>query len=313
MKNTELKKIPGDSNYIAPWGDAIAFFKRYKKLRSRNYKKYGEIYKMKFLSRNISVLLNKNATNFLLVKNSKNFKSKPAWDLVLGKLFPNGLMLMDDDLHKQHRSIIAEAFKKEPMEGYLGMMKTIVPDYISTWNDPNPKLFPVLKAFTLEIALSVFFDIDRSNKLSKINKAISDIVEASSVLPINLPFTKYKRGLKARKYLIKFFTELLPERRKNPKKDLFSMLVNAKNEEGQILTDEQIVDHLIFILMAAHDTTASSLTSLCYFLAKHKGWQDKLRTEAKSFYEEHGTDFTVKDLRKLDRMGLALKETLRRH
>ncbi len=312
MKDSKLKKIPGDSNSIYPWGDAIAFFKKYEEFRKKKYEKYGETYKIQFLKREIAVLLNKEAVNFLLVKNSKNLKSKPAWDLVLKDLFPNGLMLMDGDKHKLHRSIIAEAFKKGPMEGYLDMMKTIVPKHISKWNDPSPKLFPVLKAFTLEIALSVFFGIESSQNLPKINKALSVLVEASSVLPIKLPFTKFSKGLKARKYLISFFKELLPERRKNPKKDLFSMMVTAKNEEGHVLTDDQIVDHLIFMLMAAHDTTASTLTSFCYFLAKHKGWQDKLRIEAKAFYEEHGNDFTVKDLRKLDRMGLALKETLRR-
>lgn len=222
-------------------------------------------------------------------------------------------MLMDDELHKYHRSIIAEAFKKVPMEGYMDMMKTIIPDHINKWNDSNPKLFPVLKAFTLNIALKVFFGVDNSKKFTKINQAITDIVEASSVLPIKLPFTKYNKGLKARKYLIEFFTELLPEKRKNPKKDLFSMLVVAKNEDGESLTDIQIIDHLIFILMAAHDTTASSLTSFCYFLAKHKNWQNKLRTEAQAFYAEHGNDFTVRDLRKLEHMSLALKETLRRY
>ncbi|MBQ4819066.1 cytochrome P450 [Aquimarina sp. MMG016] len=312
MKDSELTEVPGNKPSILPWGEAIPFFRNYYEFKRKKVEKYGEIYKIQILNKQISVLLHKDAANFLFVKQGKNFSSKEAWELTLKGLFPNGLMLMDGDQHKHHRSIISEAFKKAPMEGYLTMMKDIVPTYLNQWNETNPKLFPLLKAFTLEIALNVFFGIDKDQKFTKINQAISDIVEASSALPIKLPFTKYNKGIKARKYLIKFFKEILPQRKNNPQKDLFSILATAKNEEGQSFNDEQIIDHLIFILMAAHDTTASTQTSFCYFLAKHPEWQDKLRAEAKTFYSEHGTDFKVRDLRKLELMSLALKETLRR-
>ncbi len=312
MKNSNLSEIPGKTSSLLPWGDLLAFFKGYHKFKQKKLKKYGEIYKVKILNREISTLHDKDAARYTLVEHDKDFNSKEAWDLILKDLFPNGLMLMDGDTHKYHRSIIAEAFKKKPLEGYLEMMKKIVPTHISTWNDPNPKLFPLLKEFTLEIALQVFFGINKNQQFSKINKAITDIVNASSALPIKLSFTTYGKGIKARKYLVSFFKELLPERKLNPKKDLFSILANAKNENGESLNDEQIVDHLIFILMAAHDTTASTQTSLCYFLAKHPEWQDKLRVEANEFYEEYGDSFSVRDLRKLEQFGLVLKETLRR-
>jgi len=312
MKENQLSEVPGGTSSIMPWGDALTFFKNYHDYKKKKIEAHGETYKMKIFNREISVFLQKEALNFILVKQGKNFSSKQAWELSLKALFPNGLMLMDGEQHKHHRSIIAEAFKKKPMDGYLDMMKELVPLHIKNWKDPNPKLFPVLKAFTLEIALTVFFGIGKDNDFKKINTAISDIVEASSALPIKLPFTKFSRGLKARKYLITFFNQLLPSRKADPQKDLFSILATAKNEEGQTLNDEQIVDHLIFILMAAHDTTASTLTSFCYFLAKHPEWQQKLRAESMAFYSEHGNNFTVRDLRKLEQMGFAMKETLRR-
>ncbi|WP_299436116.1 cytochrome P450 [uncultured Aquimarina sp.] len=312
MKNPDLSEIPGKTSSLLPWGDLMAFFKNYHRFKQKKLKKYGDIYKVRILNREICTLHDKDSARYTLVEHDKDFNSKEAWDLLLKDLFPNGLMLMDGKKHKHHRSIIAEAFKKKPMEGYLDMMKNIVPNHIKKWNDPHPKMFPLLKEFTLEIALEVFFGIDKNQQFTKINKAITDIVDASSALPIKLPFTPYTKGIKARKYLVAFFKDLLPERKNNPKKDLFSILATAKNEDGESLNDEQIIDHLIFILMAAHDTTASTQTSFCYFLAKHPDWQDKLRTEAIDFYKEHGDDFTAKDLRKLEQFGLALKETLRR-
>lgn len=59
MKNKELKKIPGDSPSIFPWGDAIAFFKNYDAYSLKKFKKYGKVYKIRFLKRDIAVLLKK--------------------------------------------------------------------------------------------------------------------------------------------------------------------------------------------------------------------------------------------------------------
>ena len=312
MKSKHEKKIPGKTASLVPWGDIVAFFNDYHAYRAKKIAKYGKIHKVRFIRRKIHMFLDKDAVNFVLIKNSKKFSSKKAWDLILKDLFPNGLMLMDGEQHKHHRSIINEAFKKEPMEGYLEMMKTIVPSHFAQWHDSTPKLAVSLKALTLEIAMGVFFGLSKDQQFPQINEAITAIVDASSALPIKLPFTRYKKGINARKYLVRFFGELLPERKKSPGNDLFSVLVMAKNEEGQSLEDQQIIDHLIFMLMAAHDTTASTLTSMCYFLAKHPEWQNKLRTESQQFYEEHGVDFVMADLRKLDQLDLVLKETLRR-
>jgi len=80
---------------------------------------------VKFLDKEINVLDDKEAVIFTLVQHKNDFNSRKAWGLILKDLFPNGLMLMDGEKHKHHRSIISEAFKKEALEGYLGMMKKI--------------------------------------------------------------------------------------------------------------------------------------------------------------------------------------------
>ena len=117
--------------------------------------------------------------------------------------------------------------------------------------------------------------------------------------------------MKARKELVDFFRSLVQEKKQDPGEDLFSRLCVAKNEEGEMLDEQQVIDHLIFILMAAHDTVpASTLTSLSYFLAKYPDWQEKCREEVQTFYQEK-REFTVKDLREMEKLGLAIKESLR--
>ena len=142
-------------------------------------------------------------------------------------------------------------------------------------------MFPEFKQLTLQLAGKVFFGLDFSQDLGEINQAIIQVVKAATSLLVKLPFTTYGRGINARKRLEGFFRAMIPQKRQHPGKDLFSILCLAKNETGDQLTDEEIIDHLIFILMAAHDTTASTLTSMCYLLARHPEWQERLREEVR--------------------------------
>ena len=61
--------------------------------------------------------------------------------------------------------------------------------------------------------------------------------------------------------------------------DIFSQICRAQGDDGEYLSAEAIVDHMNFLMMAAHDTITSSITSMVWELAKHPEWQDKLREE----------------------------------
>lgn len=310
MSNPKLSHVPGPRSFLG-LKDTFQFFKNPMALLKRKQAQYGNIYRSSFLGNSQVNLLDPDATKFLLVDNAKIFHSKEAWEIVLKELFPNGLMLMDGEEHKYHRTIVAEAFKKEPMEGYLNLMQPLIHNFCQELDKSQVKLFPLFKGWTLTIALKVFFGLSQDKEFEKINEALIHVVKASTSFPIKLPFTTYGKGIRARKRLEDYFKKLVLERRKNPGNDLFSKLCQVSNEEGEKLSDQQVIDHLIFILMAAHDTTASTLTSLAYFLAKDPKWQRTCREEAIAFFESNDGEFKVRDLRELTQMGLAIKETLR--
>ena len=64
------------------------------------------------------------------------------------------------------------------------------------------------------------------------------------------------------------FRNILPEKRATNTPDFFSQFCHAESDEGEKFTDQEIIDHMIFLMMAAHDTTTSTLTSMIYLLAK---------------------------------------------
>ena len=82
--------------------------------------------------------------------------------------------------------------------------------------------------------------------------------------------------------MIDYFSRMIPARRAGRRADMFSRLCRAESEEGARFTDADIIDHMIFLMMAAHDTTTSTLTSITYELARHRDWQERLREESRA-------------------------------
>ncbi len=308
----ELDHLPGDKGYPII-GDFIPFVNNASKYYGSKKAKYGDVFRSYSFPFGTSVVLcGPTANKFILVDQSKFTSNKEAWEVALSDLFPNGLMLMDGAQHKYHRSIMLDAFKKDPMQGYLDKMPKLIDHLLEELEGKTEILaFPYFKKFTLKIAANVFFGLPLEEDLADVNKALTDIVNAASAIPVNLPFTKYRKGINGRKFLINYFKSIIGERRSNPGRDLFSMMCAAKNEEGAKFTDEEIIDHLIFVLMAAHDTTAITLTLISYFLAKDPSWQDKVRAEIQEVKLQN--PIQVKDLRQFVHLGNVMKETLRIH
>jgi len=310
-KKQLLNQIPGDRS-LPIIGHTVSFLNKPVKFLEEMKQKHGSIFKIRILAKPVIFLIGTDANKFLLVEQAKYMSNHKGWESI-EELFHDGLMLKDGANHQHHRSIMQSAFRKDPLRGYMEVMLPKIDEYLLQWQSKSKlTVFPEMKKLTLFLAGKVFFGLDLSKDLEKINQAIIQVVKASTaLLPFKIPFTTYWYGIQGRKVLETYFREILAERRKNPTSDMLGKLCVAENEEGDKLTDDDIVNHLIFLLMAAHDTTASTLTSLFYELAKNPEWQDKLRKQSQAFDAEHDLEFD--NLSMLEDLDLAIKETLRLH
>ena len=183
----ELNHIPGDKG-MPLFGNFFQFVNNTTEYYEAQHAKYGDIFKeySVFFGTNVT-LCGPAANKFLLIDQAKFTSNKEAWENVLSDLFPNGLMLMDGAEHKYHRSIMLDAFKKGPMQGYLDKMPLLIDSVMNELENKNQILaFPFFKKATLQIAANVFFGLPLDEDLSKVNKALTDLVNAASAPPINL-------------------------------------------------------------------------------------------------------------------------------
>jgi cytochrome P450 len=257
-------------------------------------------------------LFGADANSLTLLNKDQVVSNKKAWDRIIGRIFPNGLMLRDGDDHRYHRRIMQAGFKSAAMKNYMQKMTAQVPQAIDNWDksaDKTLMAFPAFKTLTLDLAATIFLGIELGDDASAINKAFETTVAASMPkIPLAIPGTLLWQGIRARAFMVDYFLKLVEQKRGGDGSDMFSLLCRAKDEDGNQYTDSEIVDHMIFLMMAAHDTTTSTLTSMTYALAKNPEWQQRLLDEVDSLGVER-LDYA--SLEKMTETDWVMKEAMR--
>jgi cytochrome P450 len=246
----------------------------------RMHARFGPIYRTRTMGRRWVTLLGPDANELVLFDRARIFSSEQGWGPILNLLFPRGLMLLDGEAHRADRKALSVAFKPEPMRRYAEAIEAGMAARIAAWSGRDILFYPEIKQLTLDLAASSFLGLPLGPEAERINRAFVDMVAASiGIARVPLPFSAMRRGVKARAYLVDLFTAEVPRRRAGAGEDLFSRICRAEDEAGRPLDTAAIVDHIIFLMMAAHDTITSSLSSLVFELGCNPEWQERLAAE----------------------------------
>ena len=303
----DLSHIPGE-NGLPIIGTTFRVLRDPPGYGARMVKTYGKVFRTNAFGNPTVSLVGAEANELLLFDREKLFSSEQGWGPVLNLLFPRGLMLMDFDHHRMDRRALGIAFKPQPMRAYTQDMNRIFAEQLKDWHG-DMLFYPAIKQLTLDVAASSFLGIPLGPEADKINRAFVDMVQAS-VAPIRAPLP-LGRGVAGRKYLIDYFGPQIAERRRNEnRQDMFSQFCRSKREDGEYMSDGELIDHMNFLMMAAHDTITSSVTSMIWYLAKRPEWQQKLREECLAIGPA-GADIAFADLDKFELTEYAFKEALR--
>lgn len=275
---------------------------------------YGEVIKLNVFGTTLHACYGLDAAEQILINRERDFANGPAWSHFIGPFFRRGLMLLDFDEHLHHRRILQHAFTNEAMRRYHAVMVPHIKAGLAGWGEvKNPRMNELFKQLTLDLALETFVGVDLSQaEQDRLNKAFIAAVRAgTSILRANVPGTPWAKGLAARKVLEEFFYTHLPEKRRSGGDDLFAQLCIARSEEGDEFSDEDIVNHMIFLLMAAHDTSTITMSAMAYYLAKNPDWQEKARAESVAAVAGSAVSADYDAVSGLDLQERIMKEALR--
>ncbi|NNH70681.1 cytochrome P450 [Nocardia uniformis] len=304
-----LKPVMGD--YGPPWvgyllsslTDPIGF--SHKRLQ-----RYGPLHWAGGFGRPMVAIGNPEALEEVLLDRKKVFSAQRGWEFVIGPFFRGGLLLRDFDDHLYHRRILQQVFTRPRLDGYLELTSPLLASGIAGWRPGREfRLYDAVKELLLHQATVVFAGAELGPESARLSRAFEDSVHGgTAIVRASIPGGVWRKGLRGRRVLEEYFGRELPRRRAGDGTDLFSVLARVATLPEHKLTDDDVVAHMIFTMMAAHDTSAISISMLAYELARHPDWQERLRAESQALGK---ADIDYGDLARLPSLDLAFKEALR--
>jgi cytochrome P450 len=304
-----LKPVPGD-NGLPLVGLSLDFMRNPIPLMRQRYDAYGPVSWASLFGIKMVQMVGADANEFVFLNRGNLFSNSKGWDYFIGPFFHRGIMLLDFEEHRWHRRIMQQAFSRDVLQAYLARMGPQIAEGISRWQpSANFSVLKAIKQLTLDLATDVFMGEELGPEADAINQAFIDTVRAgTSLIRYPLPGTRWARGLRGRKVLEKFFRERVAAKRRSQGSDLFSVLCRAETEDGERFSDDDVVNHMIFLMMAAHDTSTITLSTMFYYLARYPEWQQRVRAQSEALGSE---PLEYDQLGTLSDAMLVMKEALR--
>jgi cytochrome P450 len=262
------------------------------------------------IGRNLLVLSHPDHVRRVLVDNHANYRKGVGIDRV-AILLGNGIMTSEGETWRTQRKMIQPAFHRRVVAGYVERMQAANARLAAKWEKAARSAMPVnvtqdMSEVTLEIILRALFgdDLDRLTT-GRPDNPFAILTEQTGR---DLLFASRFRSLSS---LI--FEEVERRRReRHVANDLVSMLLNANDRtNGEPMSDRQLLDEILTLIIAGHETTASALNWFWWLLAQHPDAEERLVAELAA---NAGAGIDVpghEDLPRFPYTLQALSETLR--
>ena len=150
-----------------------------------------------------------------------------------------------------------QAFTRSCLNGYLELMSPAIDETLTSWQPRQDfPLYPMVKHLLLDLAAQVFVGVELGPEGRPPRRRLQRHRTRRPGRDSRQRARRYLGpGLRARKRLERYFFDLLPERQRGSGNDLFSVLARSQTDDGLRFADRDVVNHMIFMLMAAHDTS----------------------------------------------------------
>jgi cytochrome P450 len=202
----------------------------------------------------------------------------------------NSVILLDEAAHLRQRKLLLPAFHGEKMQRLSGLMAELAEREVDSWPLEQPTaLHPRLQRLTLEVILRAVFGLQRGAQLDELRDLTTEVLafgesplslipQAQRLLAGRGPVGRMERvGARADELIY----ELIEERRAGGEEgdDVLSMLLGARDEDGEPMSPAELRDELVTALVAGHETTASQLAWALERIAREPGVQLRLHEE----------------------------------
>jgi len=265
--------------------------------------RYGDIFTMQLNGPAVFVS-NPQALQQILTNDTKEFEAPSDWNTVfepmLGK---HSVITLSGEAHQRQRQLLLPPFHGERMRAYGEVIADITEQIISQWENGKPFCVrSAMQAITLRVMMQTVFGLHEGQRAQELEKVLSLMMDEGGRSPLRSlilyfpalqrdlgPLTSWGKFLQRRERVDQLLYAEIRERREHPDSsgvDILSLLMAARDEAGQSMTDVELRDELITLLTAGHETTATALAWAMYWIHKFPAVREKLLEELDTLGDE---------------------------
>jgi cytochrome P450 len=293
-----------------------------------DFKKYGDIFTVRSSIFGAEVVITQpESLKQVFTGNPAVFDAAEA-NTVFGPLLgERSLLLLQGDAHLRQRRLILPAFHGERVARYTETMRDMTARMTVGFRPgERVKLYPVMQRITLEVMLRNVLGLDEGPELEELRDKLTNVLDRIQSRLGALwmtpgvrgragwfpPVRSFFQGVEdARALIAKHIERRRAEGSEGRRDDVLAMLLEAEDESGAKLTDEEVRDAIVTLIVAGHETTAISLCWAFEEILSSPDEQSRLGTEIEDVLA--GEPLTAAHLPNLKRLDAAVREVLRLH
>jgi len=256
----------------------------------------------------------------VLVRQADKFHKPRRLARPIASFLGNGLLISEDEFWKRQRRLMQPAFHHRRIDTYGQVMVGCITEMLNRWQ--RGQVYDIeaeMMKLTLPIVTQNLFGADVLDTARHVAHAVEVIQKVSyqqgqakiAAIPEWLPLPAYNEKRQATQLLNQIVYRIIREARLKveDKGDLLSLLLAARDDQGQQMSEEQVRDEVMTLLLAGHESTANAITWMWYLLAQHPAVESKLHDELDTVLD--GRPPAVVDLQQLPYTQMVVKEALR--
>ncbi len=308
---------PMASGGIPVLGHALQFLRDPTTLLERGYHEHGSIFSLQLGRKRAVILLGPENNQFFFRETDKLLSIREGYPFFIKMFHERFYFFAEFEEYLEQRAIIMPRFQPQQMHQYVTTMANETFALMERLGDEGScDLIPTLGPLVMHIAAHAFLGEDLRRRLG--SHIFSDFRQFSGgmepVLPLWLPLPKLIRSQKAKRKLHKILGELIAERRHNPvdPPDFLQTLIASHYSDGEPIDDMVIINMILLLVWAGHETTAGHISWGLIDLLLHPTYLQSVRDEQADMLGD-GRDLSMTEVRQLRRIEWSLKETERLH
>ncbi len=274
------------------YGNAARILKNPLPFHHENFEKLGDTFRLK-IGLGSSVVFSRDAgfAQYVLQKNQKNYTKSPIQTEEVAKYLGKGLLTSEGEHWRRQRKLIQPAFHKKQLIQLLDSMDAAIKAELNKIEtDSQIDIFPTFNDLAFQTVVKSLFSSAVGQKEIDRLQYITEAAQQMLVRELRQPYLGWWFSLTG---IVKKHTDLtdearailqdLVEKRKQSgirENDLLDMLLDARYDDGTAMDNKQLIDEILILFTAGHETTSNALTFIAQLLARHPDAQDKVAEEA---------------------------------